>query len=91
MPRWHNLFTDLIPADSSKAVGIERILAHFGIDRNESIAFGDGANDIEMLQYVGTGIAMGNAADIVKQNSDLVTDSADDEGIWNALKKLNVI
>ena len=44
-----------------------------------------------MLLYVGTGIAMGNAADIVKQNSDLVTDSADDEGIWNALKKLNVI
>ena len=91
MPRWHSVFTDLIPADSSKAVGIERIIAHYGISREETMAFGDGANDIEMLEYVGTGVAMGNAADIVKQHSQYVTDSADDEGIWNALKKMEVI
>lgn len=91
MPRWHSVFTDLIPADSSKAVGIERTLAHFGISREESMAFGDGANDIEMLEYVGIGVAMGNAADIVKQHSHYVTDSADKDGIWNALKKMEVI
>lgn len=91
MPRWHSVFSDLIPADSSKAVGIERILAHYGINREEAMAFGDGANDIEMLEYVGTGVAMGNASPLVKQHAKHVTDSDDEEGIYNALIKLNVI
>ena len=91
MPRWHSVFSDLIPADSSKAVGIERILSHYGIGREEAMAFGDGANDIEMLEYVGTGVAMGNASPLVKQHTAFVTDSDDNEGIYNALKKLNVI
>ena len=91
MPRWHKVFTDVIPSDSSKAVGIERILAHYGISREEAMAFGDGANDIEMLEYVGMGVAMGNADDIVKQHSHYITDSADKDGIWNALKKMEVI
>ena len=91
MPRWHPAFSDIIPQNSSKAVGIERMLDHFGIARDEAMAFGDGANDIEMLEYVGTGIAMGNAADIVKQHAKYTTDSADDEGIFNALKKMRII
>lgn len=91
MPRWHSVFTDIIPADSSKAVGIERVLAQYGISREETMAFGDGANDIEMLEYVGIGVAMGNASDLVKQHSRYVTDSADDEGIWKALKEMEVI
>ena len=91
MPRWHPLFTDLIPEGSSKAVGIECLLKHFGIRREETMAFGDGANDIEMLDYVGTGVAMGNAADIVKAHADYVTDSSDDDGIANALTRLGII
>lgn len=91
MPRWHPAFTDVIPDDSSKAVGIECILKHYGIDREETMAFGDGANDIEMLDYVGTGVAMGNAADIVKQHADYVTDDADSEGILHALQNLHII
>lgn len=91
MPRWHPAFTDIIPINSSKAVGIECILNHFGISREESMAFGDGANDIEMLEYVGTGIAMGNAADIVKQHADFVTLSADNDGILHALQTLRLI
>ena len=91
MPRWHPLFTDLIPEGSSKAVGIECLLKHFDIRREETMAFGDGANDIEMLDYVGTGVAMGNAADIVKAHADYVTDSSDDDGIANALTRLGII
>lgn len=91
MPRWHPAFSDIIPQGSSKAVGIETILKHYGIEREESMAFGDGANDIEMLEYVGTGVAMGNAADIVKEHADYVTDDADSEGILHALQNLNIL
>ena len=91
LPRWHPAFSDIIPIGSSKAVGIECILSHFGISREESMAFGDGANDIEMLDYVGTGIAMGNASPIVKRHADYVTADADSDGILLALQHLNVI
>ena len=91
MPRWHPLFTDLIPSDSSKAVGIQSLLTHFGINKDETMAFGDGANDIEMLQYVKYGIAMGNASPHVKRHASYVTDTADNDGILKALQYLNVI
>ena len=91
MPRWHPLFSDLIPDGSSKAIGIEKMLSHFGLTKDEAMAFGDGANDIEMLEYVGCGVAMGNAADIVKQHADYVTDDADHEGILHALQELKII
>ena len=91
MPRWHPLFTDIIPNGSSKAVGIEKIINHFGIRQDETMAFGDGANDIEMLEYVHIGISRGNAAEIVKQHTQYVTDDADNEGIANALKHFGII
>ncbi|MBP9991623.1 MAG: Cof-type HAD-IIB family hydrolase [Bacteroidales bacterium] len=91
LPRWHPAFSDLVSAGNSKAVGIECLLKHFGIQREETIAFGDGGNDIEMLEYCGIGVAMGNAADEVKTHADFVTTSVDEEGIQQALKKLNVI
>ena len=91
LPRWHPVFSDIIPVGSSKAVGIECIIKHFGIKRDETMAFGDGANDIEMLEYAGIGVAMGNASEIVKQHADHVTSDVDDEGIAKALVKLNVI
>ncbi|MBP5189861.1 MAG: Cof-type HAD-IIB family hydrolase [Bacteroidales bacterium] len=91
MPRWHPVFTDVIPDNSSKAVGIQAIINHFNITREETMAFGDGANDIEMLDYAGTGIAMGNAADIVKTHSDYVTDTSDNDGIAKALMHYGII
>lgn len=91
LPRWHPAFSDLVPSDSSKAVGMEKILTHFGIHRDECIAFGDGANDIEMLEYAGIGVAMGNASDRVKAHADHVTTDVDSEGILNALQSLQII
>ena len=91
MPRWHSIFTDIIPNNISKASGIEKILSHFGIDRSEAMAFGDGSNDIEMLDYVGVSVAMGNAADIVKQHASFVTFDSDNDGISHALQHYNLI
>lgn len=88
MPRWCDSFTDVIHRDNSKAVGLDRICRHFGIRQEETVAFGDGANDIEMLEWSGIGVAMGNAAEEVKQHADLVTTSVDEEGILRAVEKI---
>lgn len=88
LPRWHQLFTDIVADGNSKASGMEAICSHFGINPADTIAFGDGGNDIEMLQWAGIGIAMGNAADNVKQAADMVTTDVDHEGIENAVNKL---
>jgi Cof subfamily protein (haloacid dehalogenase superfamily) len=57
---------DVIPAGGSKGAAILKILDHFRLNPDQAMAFGDGVNDIEMLQTVGTGVAMGNADPRVK-------------------------
>lgn len=46
--RWHPDFTDLIPADGGKPRGIQRFMAHYGITREQTMAFGDGGNDTDI-------------------------------------------
>lgn len=89
--RWNPLFTDVVPAGSSKAIGIDKIIQHYGISLAETMAFGDGGNDVAMLRHAHIGVAMGNADDDVKKNADYVTDTVDENGIFNALKYFNVI
>ena len=88
LPRWHPYFTDIVAHDNSKARGMEVICQHYGIRQEETLAFGDGANDIEMLEWAGIGVAMGNAADEVKKHADHVTTDVDNEGIENAVKEI---
>lgn len=59
-----------------------------GLKQEDSYAFGDGMNDIEMLELVGHGIAMGNSTEEVKRSADYVTDSVDNDGLANAFKLL---
>ena len=73
---------DVIPADSGKEVGIHKILEYFGIPVSQSLAFGDGNNDISMLQTVGTGVAMGNATDRLKAVADDICGTAAEDGIY---------
>ncbi len=89
--RWTPLFADVNPKGLSKKVGIDIFCKHFGVELEETMAFGDGGNDISMLKNVKVGVAMGNANPEVKEISDYVTDDVDDDGIWNALKKFEVI
>lgn len=88
LPRWHPAFTDIVAADNSKAAGMEALCRHFGIRQDETLAFGDGGNDIEMLQWAHIGVAMGNAEQTVKDHADLVTTSVDQEGIEQAVNQL---
>lgn len=89
--RWTPVFADIIPIDGGKNRGIDQMIKHYQIDLDEVMAFGDGGNDIDMLQHVGIGIAMGNASDIVKAASDYVTSKIDDDGIYRGLKKFGLI
>ena len=89
--RWTPLFADVNAKNQSKKVGIDVFCEHFGIDLSETMAFGDGGNDIEMLKHVNIGVAMGNANPEVKAIADYVTDDVDSDGIWNALKHFRVI
>ncbi len=89
--RWNPLFSDVVPKGSSKQVGLDKVLDYFGIPLEESMAFGDGGNDILMLKHAGIGVAMGNAENDVKQAADYVTDSVDEDGIEKALRHFGVI
>lgn len=89
--RWNPLFTDIVPAGVNKAAGIDRLLARFGIGLDETMAFGDGGNDIPMLEHVGLAVVMAHAAPEVKQVADYVTAAVDDDGIARALRHFGLI
>ncbi|GAA1910931.1 HAD family hydrolase [Nocardioides hwasunensis] len=72
---------DLSPVGVSKASGLQHVCdAIGGLTAADVLAIGDGRNDIEMLQWAGRGVAMGQAVDEVKAAADFVTDSVVDEG-----------
>lgn len=88
---WSDAGIDIIPRDGGKTAGIQVYLDENGIDISETMAFGDGENDIEMLEYVGIGVAMGNGKDKVKAAADYVTDTVENNGIEKALKHFGLI
>lgn len=71
----------------SKATGILKVLQYLNIPIENSYAFGDGKNDIEMLTTVGCGIAMGNASDEVKQCANYVVATVHQDGVAEGLAK----
>lgn len=89
--RWNNRAVDIISRHGGKVAGIRQYLKENYILIQETMAFGDGENDIEMLEYAGIGIAMGNSDDMVKKSADYVTDCIDNEGIEKALRHFEVI
>lgn len=83
--RWHPLFADCVAKDTDKAAGIATVAGYYGCDISETMAFGDGGNDITMLRRAGVGVAMGNANDDVKAAADIVTTTVDEDGVANIL------
>ncbi len=72
--------------DKGQAIRIaERTL---GIDHSTTVAIGDSLNDLPMLEYASVGVAMGNAPDEVKTKCDIVTDTAENDGVAKALIKI---
>lgn len=75
----------------TKATGIEEMISHAGFTKEDVVAFGDGYNDIEMLEMAGVGVAMGNAVQKLKDVADIVTDTQANDGIHNAMITLRLI
>lgn len=81
-------FIEVMASNIDKAQSLEALLKLLGIKKEEMIAFGDGYNDLSMIEYAGMGVAMDNAVDEVKERANLVTLSHDEEGIAHALETL---
>lgn len=75
----------------NKASAIETLINHLGIPQTNTYAFGDGLNDADMLEYCQYGIAVGNAKEKLKEIADEITDDIADDGIYNSMKKHNLI
>jgi len=89
--RWHPFSCDILPKDGSKARGIKKILDQMNIPISDVYAFGDGLNDIEMLQFAGVGVAMGNAHEKTKAVADVIAGHVDEDGLAKILMELNII
>lgn len=89
--KYDNNSVELVPKNYNKATGIKYIIEHLNIPWENTYAFGDSANDMEMMQYVNHSVAMGNAVDSIKQISKHITSTIFDDGVYNGLKKLELI
>lgn len=83
--------SDLSFRDWNKAQGILEFIRYAGIPKEDTVAFGDGYNDIGMMGTVGCAVAMGNAVPEVKQAADYVTSDIFEDGIYNGLRHLGLI
>jgi Cof subfamily protein (haloacid dehalogenase superfamily) len=79
-------YLEIMPNNVSKTSAIELLCRKYAIEMSEVVAIGDNYNDINMIEYAGLGIAMGNAPDKVKQCADYVTLSNDEDGVAEAIK-----
>lgn len=82
---------ELVPKGFHKGDGIRRLCGKIGVALEDTVAFGDGANDLGMFAVCGASVCMGNGADAAKRAADLVTTALDEDGIWNACKTLGLI
>jgi Cof subfamily protein (haloacid dehalogenase superfamily) len=80
-------FLEVMAREANKADALRVVAAHYQVERHEVMAIGDSYNDIEMIEWAGVGVAMGNAWQDVKQAADFVTLSNDEEGVAEALQK----
>lgn len=89
--RWHPLGIDVMAKGEGKADGIRATMEHYGLKPEETMAFGDGENDLTMMALVGTAVAMGGADERVKELADYVTATVEDEGISQALRHFGIL
>lgn len=86
-----NTGADIIELAASKAEGLKRLCAYYGVQMKDTVAFGDSMNDFEIIQAAGIGVAMGNALGELKAAADYVTTAVGEDGIWNACVNLGLI
>lgn len=80
-------FIEIMAKGIDKAASLDRLAKSLGIKQEEVMAFGDGYNDLSMIEYAGMGVAMDNAVSGVKERADVITLSNDEDGIAHILMK----
>ncbi|MBM7579769.1 Cof-type HAD-IIB family hydrolase [Jeotgalibacillus terrae] len=86
---WHVI--EIVKSGLNKAVGLKKVADHYGISKDKVIAFGDEDNDLEMLDYAGVGVAMGNGIDSVRSTAKHITGTNNEDGISLFLEdRLNI-
>ena len=81
-------YLEITHTNATKSLGIEYVMKLKNIDRDSTVAFGDGENDISMLQSAGYSIVMGNASDKVKEYADFITKSNNEDGVAYVIEKI---
>ena len=84
-------FCEMKPKGHSKATGIQFLLDFFGLPLHNAYVFGDGNNDVDMLEYVPNSVCLGSGSDLAKKAAAYVTDDVLDDGIYNAMKHFGLI
>lgn len=85
------LGADIVERTASKAVGLKRLCQYFGVRMEDTYAFGDSMNDVEIIQEAGIGIAMGNALPKLKEAADYVTGDIREDGVYLACVHFGLI
>jgi hypothetical protein len=77
---------EILGPNTSKATALDWLCAHLGIQPSGVVAFGDDVNDVEMLEFAGLGVAVGNATQAARDAADIYTHNDDDEGVARTLR-----
>jgi Cof subfamily protein (haloacid dehalogenase superfamily) len=80
-------YLEVMDSRGSKKNAVQFISERLGIKPEEIVAMGDNYNDVEMIQFAGMGVAMGNAPDDIKSKAGYVTDTNNNDGVRKALEK----
>ena len=86
-----NNFYEIVPKGYTKAKAIQIVQEMFHIDLENTYVFGDSSNDLSMFEYCPNAIAMGKHDPILDPYASYVTDTVENDGIWKAMKALNLI
>ena len=81
-------FVEITAIDATKAEALRQLCQQLGVDRAHTVAFGDHDNDLAMLRWAGTGVAMANAADHVRRDADAVAPHHADHGVAQVIEQL---
>ena len=80
-------FLEFLNKASSKGTGVKALGEYLGIKQDEIICIGDAGNDLDMIQFAGLGVAMGNAFEEVKEAADYVTCNNEEDGVAHVIEK----
>ena len=81
----------MVPISGSKAAGVAKVVEHLGLKPENVMVFGDGLNDLELFDYAGISIAMGNSHDKIKEKADYITKTLEEDGIFDALERFGMV